>query len=177
MAQDACDQVAPRHLQIDALPAKQPGGRAPVPVPLQLTGTTRLRNPVTKRDVEVETTGAELTTCGPIWCRVMVLTSESLARIDLMHPDGTARRRIAGGNARAALPDVAVLDRFEVLSEPQPDSDLTGTSGLLVYDLKDSRTVDLSAAVDGAFSRAGVLWWATGDQDSLVWHTVDLRTV
>jgi hypothetical protein len=141
------------------------------------TGTTRLRNPVTKRDVEVRTTGAELTTCGPAWCRVMVMTSQDLARIDVMHPDGTARQRIAGGNARAALPDVAILDRFEVLSEPQPDSDLTGTEALLVYDIRTGRTVDVNVAVDGAFSRGGVLWWSTGDQDTIVWHTLDLRTV
>jgi len=70
-----------------------------------------------------------------------------------------------------------MLDRFEILAETGPDSDLTGTSGLLVYDLKDSRTVDLSAAVDGVFGRAGVLWWATGDQDALIWHTLDLRSV
>jgi hypothetical protein len=37
--------------------------------------------------------------------------------------------------------------------------------------------VDVAAGVDGAFSRAGVLWWSTGDQDSIVWHTLDLRTV
>lgn len=141
------------------------------------TGTTRLRNPVTKRDVEVRTTGAELTTCGPVWCRVMVLTSDALARIDVMHPDGTARQRIAGGNARAALPDVALLDRFEVLSEPQPDSDLTGTEALVIYDITTGRTIDVNVAVDGAFSRGGVLWWSTGDQDTIVWHTLDLRTV
>jgi len=141
------------------------------------TGTTRLRNPVTKRDVEVSTTGAELTTCGPVWCRVMVLTSDTLARIDVMHPDGTARRRIAGGDTRAALPDVALLDRFEILSEPQPDSDLTGTEALLVHDITTGRTVDVDPAVNGTFSRGGVLWWSTGDQDHIVWHTLDLRTV
>ena len=70
-----------------------------------------------------------------------------------------------------------VLDRFELLSETGPDSDLTGTAGLLIYDLATDRTVDVSPAVDGVFCRGGVLWWATGDQDSLVWHTLDLRTV
>jgi hypothetical protein len=141
------------------------------------TGTTRLRNPVTKRDVPVATTGAELTTCGPVWCRVLVLTSQALARIEVMHPDGTARQRIAGGSARAALPDVALLDRFEVLSEPRADSDLTGTEALVIYDIATGRTVDVDSAADGAFSRGGVLWWSTGDQDNIVWHTLDLRTV
>jgi hypothetical protein len=140
-------------------------------------GTTKLHNMATNRDVEINSTGVELTTCSPVWCRVMVMNGGGLARIDVMHPDGSARSRIAGGAARAAIQDVAVLDRFEVLSEPGPDSDLTGTEGLLVYDISRRRTVDISAAVSAAFSRGGVLWWSTGDQDSIVWHTVDLRTV
>ncbi|GIE48597.1 hypothetical protein Ani05nite_21310 [Amorphoplanes nipponensis] len=140
-------------------------------------GTTRLRNTETGRDTPVETSGPELITCAPAWCRVLVMNGDGLARIDLMHPDGSARRRIAGGAAGAAVPDVAVLDRFELLSETAPDSDLTGTAGLLVYDIKADRTVDVTPAADGVFCRNGVLWWATGDQDSLAWHTLDLRTV
>jgi hypothetical protein len=140
-------------------------------------GTTKLRNMATNRDTPVGSTGTELVTCAAVWCRVLVMNGDGLARIDLMHPDGSARRRVAGSTAGAAITDVAVLDRFEILSETGPDSDLTGTAGLLIYDLEADRTVDITAAADGAFSRGGVLWWATGDQDSLVWHTVDLRTV
>lgn len=141
------------------------------------SGTTRLRNIATGRDTPVPAAGTELTTCSPAWCRALVLSGDGLVRIDLMRPDGSDRRRIAGSAASAAVADVALLDRFEILAEAGPDADLTGTEGLLVYDLADGRTVDLSPAVSGAFSRAGVLWWATGDQDALVWHTLDLRTV
>jgi len=141
------------------------------------TGTTRLRNLATNRETPVDTSGAELTTCGAAWCRVLVMNGDGLARIDVMRPDGSARQRIAGSAASAAITDVAVLDRFEILAEAGPDSDLTGTEGLLIYDIATRRTIDVSPAVDGAFSRGGVLWWATGDQDSLVWHTLDLRTV
>jgi hypothetical protein len=141
------------------------------------TGTTRLRNLATNRDTPIQTTGAELITCSPAWCRVMVMNGQGLIRIDLMHPDGTARRRIAGGNAQAAIADVAVLDRFEILAEAQLDSGLTGTARLLIYDIVARRTIDVSAAVSGAYSRNGLLWWSTGDQDSTVWHTIDLRTV
>ncbi|MDT5030635.1 MAG: hypothetical protein QOC94_806 [Actinoplanes sp.] len=73
--------------------------------------------------------------------------------------------------------DVALLDRFEVLSETGPDSDLTGTAGLIVYDLLAGRTVDVSAAAVMAFARGGVLWWSTGDQETLMWHTLNLRTI
>ncbi|MET0415088.1 MAG: hypothetical protein ABW022_03595 [Actinoplanes sp.] len=136
----------------------------------------RLRNTLTKRDVPIATTGPEQVTCSPAWCRVMVLNGEGLARIDLMRPDGSDRRRVAGGNAQAAVNDVAALDRFEILAEPGPDSDLTGAAALLVHDIATSRTVLVDPAADGAFTAGGMLWWSTGDQDSITWHTIDLRT-
>jgi hypothetical protein len=137
----------------------------------------RLRNVRTLHDTEVVTSGPETATCSPTWCRVMVMTSDGLARIDLMHPDGSSRRRMAGGEAQAAVDDVAVLDRFELLAAPAPDSDLTGTTTLLVYDASTSRTVEISAAVDGAFTGGGLLWWSTGgNDDEVAWHVLDLRT-
>jgi hypothetical protein len=141
------------------------------------TGTTVLRDPTANQERRVPVSGAELASCTPAWCRVMVMAADGLARIDVMRPDGRDRRRIAGAGAGAAVGDVAILDRFEVLSEARPDSDLTGAEGLLIHDIATGRTVDLSGSVSGAFSRGGVVWWSTGDQDSLVWHTVDLRTV
>ena len=140
------------------------------------SGTTRLRNLRTRRDTEVSFAPGELTTCSPVWCVAMVMSDAGLVRIDLMHPDGSARRRIAGGGAQAAVADVAVLDRFEILSEAGPDSDLTGTAGLVVYDISTGRTVQIARAADGAYARNGVLWWSTGAPDDAVWHTVDLRT-
>jgi hypothetical protein len=93
----------------------------------------------------------------------------------LAQPDGSARRQIAGAGARAAVTDVAVLDRFEILSEPTASSDLTGTAGLLVYDIATGRTVTVSPAASGVYTHDGVLWWPTGQVD-LAWHTLDLRT-
>lgn len=74
------------------------------------------------------------------------------------------------------MPDVAVLDRFEILAEPGPDADLTGAAALLVYDVATGRTVAVAPSVDGAFAAGGMLWWSTG-ADSIMWHTLDLRTV
>ncbi|WP_433383798.1 hypothetical protein ACQPZX_22360 [Actinoplanes sp. CA-142083] len=137
----------------------------------------RLRNLSTSRDAEVVTSGPELATCGPVWCRVMVMGGEGLARIDLMHPDGSERRRIAGGGAQAAVTDVAVLDRFELLAEAGPDADVTGTATLLAYDTATARTVAVAKEVDGTFTSGGMLWWSTGDDDSITWHALDLRTI
>ncbi|BBH67360.1 hypothetical protein ACTI_40450 [Actinoplanes sp. OR16] len=120
---------------------------------------------------------AEWTMCTPAWCRVMVNNGQGLARVDVMRPDGSDRRRVAGPGTQAAVNDIAVLDRFEILSETRPDSDLTGTAGLVVHDIAAQRTVTLSAAADLAASRDGMLWWSTGDREATVWHTLDLRTV
>jgi hypothetical protein len=139
-------------------------------------GPTTLRNLGTGRDVQVRGSGPELVTCSPTWCRVTVVTpAGSLLRIDLMHPDGTARQRVGGSQATSAIADIAPLDRFVVLAEPDPNSDLTGTQHLLAYDVATTSTVDIADGVNAATYRGGVLWWSTGDEDA-VWHTVDLRT-
>ncbi|MEV4349397.1 hypothetical protein AB0J83_33480 [Actinoplanes sp. NPDC049596] len=141
-------------------------------------GTTRLRNMSTARDRDIVTSGAEQLTCGPVWCRAMVLGGDTVARIDLVRPDGTDRRRIAGGAAQSAITDVAVLDRFEILAEPTPETDLTGAAALVVYDAATGRTVDIAPSTDGAFSRGGLLWWSTTTgNDEITWHSLDLRTV
>ena len=136
----------------------------------------RLRNLETRRDTDVAAGGPVITTCAPVWCLVVGTSQDGPARIDLVHPDGTGRRRIAGGTARSAVTEVAVLDRFELLSEPGPNSDLTGRETLLAYDVATSRTVTVAADVDGAFTGGGMLWWSTGDDDNVTWHALDLRT-
>ena len=142
------------------------------------TSRARLRDPQAGRDVEVDTgSGTELVTCSPAWCRVTVVREGGIARIDLMHHDGSARRTVADGAASAVGADVAVLDRFELLFESLPGADRQVTSKLLVHDIAAARTVEVSPAVDGAFSRAGLLWWSTSEGDTVVWHTLDLRTV
>jgi len=138
---------------------------------------TRLRSLVDGREIRVPNLGTDPITCSPTWCRELVTSADGLIRIDLMHPDGSARRRVAGSDADEAVGDVALLDRFEIFAESQPDSDVTGTEGLLVYDLRTGRTVDVSTAFAVAFTRGGMLWWSTGDQERPMWHTLDLRTV
>ena len=139
--------------------------------------SSRLRNLRSGIEVEVAASPTELATCSPAWCRILIGSTDGLARIDLMQPNGTGRRRIAGGAASSPITDVAPLDRFEILAEPEVDTDATGAQRLLVYDLATGRTVDLGAGVTGADYRGGVLWWSTGGDDHTQWHTIDLRTV
>ncbi|GIF38972.1 hypothetical protein [Actinoplanes xinjiangensis] len=141
------------------------------------TGATLLRNMSTGREITVPTAGAEFAACSPSWCRVIVLDGDEPARIDLMRPDGSERRRIADGEVRAAVPDVAILDRFEILADLGPASGSTGTAGLLVHDISTGTTVELDAAANDAQSRNGLVWWFGTDGGSTRWFVLDLRTV
>ncbi len=141
------------------------------------SGTVRMLNLDDGRTVAVPFSGAEWGMCGPSWCRVSVMTGEGTARLDLMRPDGSQRRRVAGTDTQAAVNDVAVLDRFEILSVPGPNADLTGTAALLVHDLETGRDVPLAVAADLAATKDGMLWWSTGGAEAPVWHTLDLRTI
>jgi hypothetical protein len=141
------------------------------------TSTARLRNLETKQDVEVNGSGTELLTCGPTRCRVAAVGVGGIAPLELMRHDGSARRTITDGAATPLGTDVAILDRFELLFETRTGADRANAAALLVYDLVADRLVEVSPAVDGAFSRAGVLWWSIEKDDGTLWHTVDLRTV
>lgn len=143
---------------------------------VDVTGATRLRNLLTHRDRAVANTGLQTMACTPVWCRATSAPAGDLT-IDLVHPDGTGRRRIASGSVGPALADVAVLDRFEVLSQPDADTDVTGISRLVVYDIDNRRTVDVSADVSNAAAGNGVLFYATGVAGGTAWHSIDLRTV
>ncbi|GAA4955289.1 hypothetical protein [Actinoplanes utahensis] len=147
-------------------------------------GATLLRNMSTGREITVPTTAGEFAACSPTWCRVMVTGDDGLSRIDLMRPDGSdridlmrpdgsERRRIAGGTARTAVPDVAVLDRFEILAGPGPRS---GTAALLVHDIRTGETLELDAAANDTQSRGGLVWWYSTSTGAARWHVVDLRT-
>ncbi len=132
---------------------------------------TLLRNTSTGREITVPTAGAEFAACSPSWCRVVVLEGDE-SRIDLMRPDGSERREIARGAARTAVPDVAILGRFELLADPGP-----GTAALLAYDITTGATVEVAAAANDVQCRNGLLWWFSSDVGSTRWHVLDLRTV
>ncbi len=128
--------------------------------------------------VHVPAAQTELVTCSPVWCRVLVLSgSGGPARLDLMRPDGSDRQRVAGGQASAATADVALVDRFEVLSQSGSTGSATSSQQVMLYDAAKKRTVLVSKAAGTVFARGGVLAWSTGDQETLVWHALDLRTL
>jgi hypothetical protein len=141
-------------------------------------GPTRLHNLDSGEDITVKAPPIELVTCGTTWCRVLVLAGDGgPSRTDLMRPDGSDRRRIAGATTTAAVIDVAVLDRFEVLTRAGTEGSATSSQELLLYDIKEKRTVVVATAVGMVVCRGGFLWWSTGDNEALTWHALDLRTL
>jgi hypothetical protein len=141
-------------------------------------GPVELLDLLSDRRVRVPAARAELLTCTPAWCRVLVLSGDGgPARVDLMRADGSGRRRMAGGRVSAATADVALLDRFEVLSQNGSAGSPASSQQLMLYDAARDRTVVVSQGVGVVSVRGGVLSWSTGDNEALVWHALDLRTL
>lgn len=140
-------------------------------------GPVRLRDLAARKVIEVPAGGTELVSCSPAWCRVLVLAGDGPGRIELMRPDGSDRRPVAGNGATAALVDVAVEDRFEVLSLADARQVATGNQQLHLYDAREDRTVRVADGVGMVLCRDGTLWWSTGGIDDSVWHTLDLRSL
>jgi hypothetical protein len=139
-------------------------------------GVTIVRNLSTNRDIAIASSARQTTRCGPTWCQV-VSPSDAGFRVELERVDGSDRHVVSDGTAVPAIPDVAPLDRFEVVSQLGPYSSVTGTRQLLVYDIATHRTVEVSPAARSVFSSTVILWWSTDARDAPVWHSLDLRTI
>ncbi|GAB3536614.1 hypothetical protein GCM10027575_85960 [Phytohabitans suffuscus] len=141
-------------------------------------GPTRIRDLDTGRTTTVEERGGALDRCGPAWCRLFELSGDAPVRSVLMRPDGGDRQTAADNGATAAVPDVAVLDRFEVLlGDSSAIAAAVGGQRLLVYDLRTRQLVAVADAASRVSYRGGILWWSTSAGTTVTWHTLDLRTV
>jgi hypothetical protein len=94
-----------------------------------------------------------------------------------MHPDGSARVDVAGDTAATEITDVAPLGRFQVFVTIGANSELTGNAELLIYEIKTRRTVQVSPDAGQIAYRNGVLSWSTGNLETFVRHSLDLRTI
>jgi hypothetical protein len=124
--------------------------------------------------VSVTTAPAEIAVCSPSWCRVAITGDSGLVGIDMMHPDGTQRRRIAGAEATPTIGDATLLDRYVPLATDRGDG---GGVGLSLYDLQTGRTDLVTTQAANVQGRDGVLWWSSGAGSNLTWHAVDLHSL
>jgi hypothetical protein len=121
----------------------------------------------------VSTGPSEVATCSPTWCRITVTSDTSLVGIELMHPDGSNRRKVAGSEATPTIADPTLLDRYVPLATDRGD----GGVGLSLYDLETGKTELVTPQAANVQGRNGVLWWSTGAGTTLIWHAVDLRQI
>jgi hypothetical protein len=137
-------------------------------VPIQLV------NLRTDQRSSVPTGAAEIGTCGPVWCRMVVVANTALVRLDLQRPDGTQRHRVAGAEATPAIDEVALLDRFVPLKVDERDD---RGPGLALYDIRTDQTALVATGVDHVQGAGAFVWWTTGEDPNLTWHALDLRGV
>jgi len=138
---------------------------------------TRLHNMDTGADVPVRAPPNKQVTCSPTWCRMIPDNAASPTETDLIRPDGTDQRVIGDATAAAIASDVALRDRFEVLMTQVTTAGQLAVSTLSLYDIAAKRTVQVDRAATNAGARGDFLWWSTGDNETLTWHALDLRTL
>lgn len=138
---------------------------------------TRLRDLGTGRTVEVKAPANKQVTCSPNWCRLIPNNSTQATETDLIRPDGTDTIVVGGADAAAVASDVALRDRFEVLMSIVNATGQIAISTLALYDIAHRRSVLVSPVATNAGGRGDYLWWSTGDNETLAWHGLDLRTL
>jgi hypothetical protein len=117
----------------------------------------------------------EVLNCTVSWCRVTTLIDQGQDLLfEVERPDGSDRRKTGSTALTPVNTDVALMDRFEVLASAVTDSGYG--QNLWLYDLTAGRQVLLDpAATSSPYSRGPYLWWSTGDNETAVWHILDLR--
>ncbi|GIH08720.1 hypothetical protein Rhe02_67870 [Rhizocola hellebori] len=133
-----------------------------------MDGPTELLNLATGERKTVAPKGSELLACSPKWCRALVIGSTASSTIiEMARPDGSERLRTAAGSVAASTVDVALLDRYEIYSY--------AGGKLVLFDLQTRKSVVIALGVTQVMSRAPMLWWTTGDNETTAWHLLDLR--
>jgi hypothetical protein len=141
-----------------------------VSVSLGADGPVEMSNMDTSERVVVGAQANELMACSPVWCRAVIIGStENSTVIEVLKPDGSKRLRTASGNVAASIVDVALLDRFEIYSRPG--------GKLVLVDLEQNKTATIANGIGQVASRGPVIWWSTGDNETIQWHVLDLRSL
>jgi hypothetical protein len=139
---------------------------------------TQLRNLTTGQTITVKAPANKQVTCSPAWCRLLPDTNSlTPTATDLVRPDGTDLQPIGDPNSAAIVADVALLDRYEVLMTILTGTGPIAISKLTLYDIAHRRAVLISAAATNIAASGNYLWWSTGDNETLAWHGLDLRTL
>ncbi len=140
-------------------------------------GRIVLMNRVDQTTREFTAGPADFPACGATWCRSIVIDDGSSGRVDLVRVDGTERRRIAGPDVGFPVTDVAVLDRFEVLTGLDPASRAAQGRPLQIYDIARDATVTVASDAISVRYAGGFLWWSSGFEDRVSWTVLELSAL
>lgn len=95
----------------------------------------------------------------------------------MIHADGSQPHIVADAKAIPVASDVALLDRFELLSTMINGNGLVTIFKLALYDLRTGQSVLITPAATDALGSGAYIWWSTGDNETLTWQGLDLRTL
>jgi hypothetical protein len=144
----------------------------------QAGGRQELRNLDTGQRITVVRSPAETVDCAPAWCRSTISAGTGGdTSYDVMHPDGSARHRVGGTGTFPAVPAVALLDRFEAVTQAGTSGAFDSARRLALFDLTTSRLVTIADGVDQVMAADHTLWWSTGPRPTSTWHSLDLSTL
>jgi hypothetical protein len=143
-------------------------------------GPVRIMNLETAASHVVAAGGTDILTCSPVWC--LVTRSDPASQdvtVRVERADGTGARPLGDATMTPVCIDIGLLDRYEVLSQSVgPAAAATVNQRLWLDDLNSGELTLLSAAASASFgAHDGVVWWSTGDNETLTWHVLDLRTL
>ncbi len=171
--------LAGGHVEVRSIPGKWTMASWPwlVTAPGSPGAPIELYNLNTSSRVPVQAPPNTLATCNPTWCRFMADNVNENTGTELAHPDGTALQHIGDKNAVPIANDVALQQRFEPLVTAVSDTGTSTVSRLDLYDIAHHETVLIEPATTNAVAKGDFLWWATGDNETLAWHALDLRTL
>ncbi|MFB9451711.1 hypothetical protein Dvina_20520 [Dactylosporangium vinaceum] len=142
------------------------------------SGRQELLDPATGRRTTVVKSAAETVDCSPTWCRSIVAAGTGGdTSYSVLHPDGTARHRVGGADTFAAVGNVALLDRFEVVLQTGTRSAFDSSHRLSLFDLTTFRLITVADDVDQVQAAGHFLWWSTGDRQRSTWHALDLAAL
>ncbi|MEV6926653.1 hypothetical protein AB0M46_19420 [Dactylosporangium sp. NPDC051485] len=114
--------------------------------------------------------------CAVVWCRTVVRTEQS-AVVTLHRTDGTGQTgRINTDGEVPVFVDIAALDRFEFFTAPISTQAGTTSERLSLYDLATGRRAGIAVSTAEGL-HGSWLWWATGDNETMTWHLLDLATL
>jgi len=137
-----------------------------------------LENLTTGARRAVSAAPGQMISCTRVWCRLTANNARETQRIQLIHPDGSDRQQLGDANSTALGDDVALRDRFEVIANPTPASGPTvAIERVYLCDLTGHRSVLLAPAASDGGARGDYVWWSTGDNETLAWHALDLRSL